>query len=234
MLLAVIIDALATFLLVMFAIYGSWRGLFRSLIGFVGAAVALVGAGYLANALMEPVMDRAIPTIEEYVEQKLEEAIQKESADYENAKAQAEANVYSLEELLELLGLDEDLRASLQNRIEDRVQSAEENLVAAVVNSVAETVIYGILYLLSFVVLMLLVKLVSFLLNGVLKLPVLNTANTVGGMLIGLMEGVLLMFLAIWVMRHFGCSFETGVLAHTHILKFFTSFSPLSALTFLR
>ena len=233
MLLAVIIDALATFLLVMFAIYGSWRGLFRSLIGFVGAAVALVGAGYLANALMDPVMDRVVPAIEEHVEQKLEQAIQKDAAAQEDSKDQMDADSYSLEELLELLGLDEDLRASLQDRIENYVQATEDNLVAAVVNSVAQTVVYGILYLLSFVALILLVKLVSFLLDGVLKLPVLNTANTVGGMLIGLMEGVLLMFLAIWVMRHFGFSFETGALAHTHILKFFTTVSPLDALTFL-
>ncbi len=108
--------------------------------------MALVGAGYLANALMDPVMDRVVPAIEEHVEQKLEQAIQKDAAAQVDSKDQTDANSYSLEELLELLGLDEDLRASLQNQIEDRVQATEDNLVAAVVNSVAETVVYGILY----------------------------------------------------------------------------------------
>ena len=54
------------------------------------------------------------------------------------------------------------------------------------------------------------------------------------GAVIGLAEGALLAFLAIWIARRLGVSFETETVAQTHILHFFTTNTPLSALSFLR
>ena len=40
----------------------------------------------------------------------------------------------------------------------------------------------------------------------------------------------LLLFLAVWLLRRFGVSFETDTVSATHILRFFTTHTPLSAL----
>ena len=49
---------------------------------------------------------------------------------------------------------------------------------------------------------------------------------------IGLIEGALVLFLAVWVLRRFGVSFETAP-ADTHIFGFFTTHTPLDVLSFL-
>ena len=68
----------------------------------------------------------------------------------------------------------------------------------------------------------------------VLQLPGLHLVNSLGGGLIGLAEGALALFLAIWVLRRFGVSFETDTVSATHILKFFATHTPLSALSLLQ
>ena len=55
-----------------------------------------------------------------------------------------------------------------------------------------------------------------------------------GGAVIGLIEGALVLFLAIWVLRRFGVSFETDTVSATHILRFFATHTPLSALSLLQ
>ena len=69
--------------------------------------------------------------------------------------------------------------------------------------------------------------------DQVLKLPVLHLANSMGGGIAGLVEGALALFLAICILRRFGVSFDTDAVAQTRILQFFTTNTPLSALSFL-
>ena len=61
-------------------------------------------------------------------------------------------------------------------------------------------------------------------------LPGIYAFNALLGGLIGLIEGALVLFLAVWVLRRFGVSFETETVSATHILRFFTTHTPLSAL----
>ena len=44
----------------------------------------------------------------------------------------------------------------------------------------------------------------------------------------------LVLFLVIWVLRRFGVSFETDTVSATHILRFFATHTPLSALSLLQ
>ena len=45
---------------------------------------------------------------------------------------------------------------------------------------------------------------------------------------------LLLLFLAVWVLRRLGVSFETEALAEAHILRIFTANTPLSVLSHLQ
>ena len=85
-----------------------------------------------------------------------------------------------------------------------------------------------------FVLLMLLLHVLLGAMGLVMKLPGLNLLNTVGGGLLGLIEGATLLFLAVWVGRRLGISFETELLAEAHILRIFTTHTPLSVLSFLQ
>lgn len=133
-------------------------------------------------------------------------------------------------ELLKLMGWDDTLTKSLSDRAAEKVQETGVSLAMAVVDSVMESFVYMLLFALSFVVLMLLLHLVAKVLDIAMKLPGIHFLNGLGGALVGLIQGALLVFLAIWLLRCLHVSFNTEIVAQTHLLSFFTSHSPLDLL----
>ena len=141
---------------------------------------------------------------------------------------------FAIEDLLALMGLDEDVRNSLASQTQEKIQDTGVSLVMAVVESLAQSILYAALFLVSVVGLTILLKLLIRAMGLVLQLPGLHLVNALGGAVIGLIEGALVLFLAIWVLRRFGVSFETDTVSATHILRFFATHTPLSALSLLQ
>ena len=139
-----------------------------------------------------------------------------------------------MEDLLARLGLDEDVRGSLAEQAEERVRDTGASIVSAVVESVVGSVAYGVLFILSFLLLLLMLHVLVGAMGLVLKLPGLRGLNALGGGLLGLIEGALLLFLAVWAARRLGVSFEAEPFASAHILAVFTTHTPLSVLTFFK
>ena len=229
----VIIDVIAAAVLIAAAAWGAHRGLFRSLAGLAVVIVALVGAAVIANALAAPAARLVTPLIREGIETRVDEAMAQQSQGVQMPEADVDEG-FEIADLLALMGLDEDVRDSLARQTEEKIQDTGVSLAMAVVESVAESILYAALFLLSFVVLTIALKLLIRALDLVLQLPGLHLVNSLGGGLIGLAEGALALFLAIWVLRRFGVSFETDTVSATHILRFFATHTPLSALSLLQ
>ena len=227
---AVIIDAIVVVVLLAFAIRGARQGLIRALAGLVMVIVALVGAGMIAATFSGPAAKLAAPVIQKHITSRVEEAmaVQTGSALEEEAGKETRA-----EDLLALLGLDEDVRGSLAEQAEERVRDTGASIVSAVVESVVGSVAYGVLFILSFLLLLLMLHVLVGAMDLVMKLPLLHGLNSLGGGALGLVEGALVLFLAIWAARRLGISFETEALAEAHILRIFTTNTPLSLLSFL-
>ena len=224
----VIIDIVVIVVLVGFTIYGARRGLLRALASLLVVIVALVGAGIVAATFTRPVTKLVTPLIADHIEKKLDAAME------ENAQApisQSDGDDSSVEDLLALLGLDQEVRESLA---EQAREDTGVTIAMAVVESLAQSIIYGVLYIVSFVGLSILLRVLLRAMDLVLQLPGLHLLNSLGGAAVGLVEGALLLFLVVWVLRRLGVSFETEALASAHILQIFTSNTPLSVLTFLR
>jgi uncharacterized membrane protein required for colicin V production len=133
-------------------------------------------------------------------------------------------------ELLKLMGWDDTLTKSLSDKVAEKVQETGVSLAMAVADSVMESFVYILLFALSFVVLMLLLHLVAKALDFAMKLPGIHFLNGLGGALMGLIQGALLIFLAIWLLRCLHVSLDAQTVAQTHLLSFFTSHSPLDLL----
>ena len=237
----VIMDMIVAAVLVTFTIFGARRGLFRALAGLVAVIVALVGAGIIANTLAAPAAKLVTPLIQTHIEEKVGAAVMEQSGQVPQVDGvptdpmeEIEGDALSIEDLLNLLGLDQDVRDSLAQQAQEKVQDTGVSIAMAVVESVAQSMIYGILYIVSFTLLLWGLKILIRATDLVLKLPGLHLANSLGGGAIGLIEAGLLVFLVIWVARRLGVSFETDAVAATHLLRFFTTNTPLSALSFLQ
>lgn len=233
----VIIDAVAVAILAFFVLWGAHQGLLRSLAGLLTIVVALVGAGLIAGALADSAARLAGPLVEERIRTQVDEAITAQSSqkvEMPELDVEGGDEEFDIQDLLALMGLDQDVRDSLTEEIQEKAVDAGTTIAAAVVESVVRSVLYGVVFLLSFLALTVLLKLAIGALDLVAKLPGLHLLNTLGGAAAGLVQGVVLAFLAIWIARRLGVSFETETVAQTHILHFFTTNTPLSALSFLR
>lgn len=207
--------------LAVFGILGAWKGLLRTLAGLLVVLLSLAGAGIVASALSEPAAKFIAPAIEKRIEARLDEALAE----------RAEAEVPPLAELLDLLGVDQARRDALADRTEKSVRDTGASLVTALVESLAQSVLYGVLYMISFLLLTLALHLLVRMLDAFLRLPGLHGLNAVGGGLVGLAEGALLLFLAVWALRLVGVSFDGR--EGGRIFQFFTAHTPLDALKYL-
>lgn len=226
----VIIDAIVVLVLAGFAIWGVRSGLLQALAGLVIVVVALVGAGMIAATFSAPAARLAAPFIEKQIEKKVDAALGEQMRELQLPEEDSDRQ---LEELLSLLGLDAELRDSLAEQAKDTVRETGVSAAAAVVTGVAQSMIYGMLYFLSFAALIILLHVLLGAMGLLAKLPGLRGLNALGGGLLGLIEGALLLFLAVWIARRLGVSFEAEPFAGAHILAVFTTQTPLSVLSFL-
>jgi len=229
----VIIDFTVAAVLLGFAAYGLKRGLFRALAGLVAVVIALVGAGLVAASFSQPAAKLVTPLAAQYIEEKVADAMAEQAsrADQTELSEHVEESVgVDIRDLLSIIGFDEEVCGELAAHVEERVHAAGATITAAVVESLAHSFIYGTLYILSFLLILLLMKVLIGAMDLVLKLPGLRALNALGGALIGLIEGALLLFLAVWALRRLGVSFESEGLADAHILRIFTANTPLGVL----
>ena len=240
---AIILDILTAAALIAFTVAGAHRGFFRTVAGLLAVILALVGAQLFTNWAAPHVSGVLQPAIERRVEKKVDAALgggssvltpqepqigaSRPDSETQDQKTEEESQIQSL---LRAIGVDEQLFRRLGDQAMGKIRDTGVTVATAVVQSVAETAIRALLFLLSFVVFLLLLKLLAKVLDLALKLPVLRGMNGLAGAGVGLVEGILAIFLAIWLLRRLGVSFETPTVEGTYLLSFFSQHTPLSAL----
>ena len=229
----VIIDIAVVVFLMAFTIYGARRGLLRALAGVVIVVLALVGAGMIAATFAPPAAKIVTPLVREHIAQRVEDAI----AEWDTAEDSG-IDPQAVEEILKQLGVEAETLDTITDALQDAGTHAGSMVTDAVMDTVVESlvrsVVYGILYVLSFILLMILLHILAGAAGLLTKLPGVHALNALGGALLGLAEGALLLFLAVWIGRKLGIDFETALFADAHILRIFTTYTPLSILSFLQ
>ncbi len=238
-----IVDLIFALVLVLGVVLGAKRGLFRSFMALAAVLVALIGASLLTDALTGPVTEALMPRAEKSVQEwfdaegrtdEREDAVMQdeqpgESADTaspepENADDVSPLAVTGLLKNLLHFDLDGAVRRSLRSAAQEAALTAVRTLLGSVVRT--------IVFLLCFLVLSLLLRLVTAGIDKVLDLPVLNTLNTVGGALFGLVESALLLFLVCDLAPKLGFKTFTAY-EGTYLLSFFMSHTPRGILSAL-
>ena len=238
---AIILDVLTAAALIAFTVMGAHRGFFRTVAGLLAVILALVGAQLFTSWAAPHVSGVLQPAIERRVEKKVDATLGGDtitpqepqigaSRPDSETQDQKEAEESEIQRLLRAIGVDEQLFQRLGDQAMGKIRDTGVTVATAVVQSVAESVIRALLFLLSFAVFLLLLKLLAKVLDLALKLPVLRSMNGLAGAAVGLVEGALAVFLAVWLLRRFGVSFETPAVEGTYLLSFFAKHTPLSAL----
>lgn len=190
---SVILDLVLIAIVAVCVFFGAKRGLFRTLADLAAYLVALIGASWLANQFTVQVMEHLRPIAEHQVSQ-------------------------SITEYLTSLTTDSSYTGFLKGLLDSLTDSGTIDDIANVaVDVLADTILHNMAYMLLFVVafvlLVVALKLVIRLVDTALKLPVLHQMNTLGGVLVGALKGVVLVLLLLWLNE------QTGLLVDPQALE---------------
>ena len=179
-------DLICIAILLLFLILGYIRGMFRTLSGLLTWLVSLFGAKLIADRGAPLMVDLLVPKVQPYVTQRLD-VILSETASSSSGDG------------LGVLGLI----PGVQDLLNGTADTLAETLAPAVAREVAQLLGWLILFVLGFIVLKLLCRLATFLLDQLDRVPGLHLLNHLGGALLGVVKGLLVLLLAIFVMNWF-------------------------------
>jgi uncharacterized membrane protein required for colicin V production len=205
---AAIIDLVLLGVLLIFIIVGTVRGLIKSVLNFAGTILAVIGAAILSGIFTPKAVELLYPHFQDRILNKLD----LEAMGFGDLAGGATP----------LSGLFPTLNKSIQ----ETVQAAGMSILTGVVRVV--------LFLLFFVICALLVKLLSSLLSGVFELPVLKSFNRLGGALFGLIQGMLILYMLIYLAPKIGITWLNDHSEGTLLLNFLINVSPLEWIDFLK
>lgn len=218
-------DLIILVILAVFVLLGVKRGFVLSLCGMLAVLVALGGAAFGAKALAPQVSAALEPRFAVAIEEKLNEEI---ASSVENGREDFEENTLTgLLGFLSSMGLYEELADAVEDAIESGMTTVAAQTAASAAAALAEAVAYPLLFLVFFFLIMIAWTLASHLLDLAFRFPVLNGLNRLGGAVFGLVKGILVVFLLIWLMRRFALLPLQEELDQTTLLRFFANTNPL-------
>ena len=190
-----IIDIGIVLLLAFFAWRGAARGLILSLCGLAAVFVAFFAAQFISDMFCVPVANIIRPVIAESIQ----EAVPAAGA----AGSEEEQPDYTVDDLLKSVrenGLFEGFSDFMEQGAADHTlgsisQSPVNALAGYLSRGIAKALLFGLLFIG--------IQLVWFLLSHALdlafKLPILSQVNLACGLVLGLVKGVLLIIVLVWL-----------------------------------
>ena len=195
---SLLFDVVIVLLLAFFAWRGAAKGLILSLCGLAAVFVAFIGAHLLSTFFCEPVANIIRPVIETNITEAVEDAVRQNAAG-----AAIKVEDVPLDTILTALRETEMFQKLIQI-LEDAIQnSALKEGVGTAVQTVAQylslliarTVLFAVFY----IAIVLAWFLVSHALDLAFHLPILAEVNLAGGLVFGLVKGVLLVIVLVWL-----------------------------------
>ncbi len=215
---SLVLDLIVVAVLALFLWRGASKGLVASLCGLLAFVVAFAGAGLAARTLSPMVADAIEPHFASAIQEQLEAAV----PDTGTALPEGEdGDLPAILEALRGLGLYESLIDAVDQAVGQGVTQAAAGAAAAVASSIAQSVAYRVIFTVAFALLLAAWSMVSRTLNLMTRLPVLHFLNKTGGAAIGLVEGVALVLLAVWLLEVLGHAIPEDAVRETHLLKLF-------------
>ena len=219
---AIFVDIFMAACLLLALVLGVWQGFLQSLARVAIIIVALLGAAWLAEHLADPAAKWLEPMLTEKIQQQMD-----------GQAAAADDPSLAAAGLLETFGFSGEALDKLVESATEKAQEVGQTLLSAVVSTVLRSVAYAVVYLVSFLLLLLLLRLLLAPLHLFTKLPVVHGINAVMGGALGLVKGALLLFFAVWLLRHLQIWITPELISQTYILRFFAEHSPMELITSL-
>lgn len=219
-------DVLIVAILLFYFLRGRKKGLVLTLCSLLAIFVAIIGARIASKALT-PVVSNALqshftPAIETQLGQSIDQELNDTFVEHEDG---------AIVSILKSMGLYNDLIQAISDTVTDQAAQTVHDVAVALARSVADAVAGVLVFLIAFIVILVLWFLLSRVLNLATRLPVIHTLNHLLGGLIGLVQGMLILFLVGWVLRLLGGVIPEETVEQTVLLRFFCTANPIAMIT---
>ncbi|MEA4954148.1 MAG: CvpA family protein [Pseudoflavonifractor sp.] len=222
----ILIDILILVVLLVFLMLGAHHGFILTLCSLVAVLVALIGATLAADALAPKLASALEPRLAQSIQAKLEERALAAGND-----AGAQTGVSDvLAALRDKGGLYKWAADKLEDTLEAGITQTAAETAASAAAAVAEQIAHGLLFVVGFLVVLLAWTLLSRALDLVAQLPGLSGLNRAAGGLLGLVKGLLVVYLVAWILCDLTGLLPPETVAQTKLLRFLTAHSPLEML----
>lgn len=217
-----VLDLILLAILLFFVLMGAKRGFVLTLCSLVAVVVALVGANFLADTLTPKVAQAIEPTIETTIQTALEK---------QGQSLQDMATDETLTAIREKGGL----YAFVADAMEEALQKLDivpivSTVATKAATAVAEQLAHGLLFLVAFFLVLLGWTLLSHALDLVAKLPGLNSLNGLLGGVVGLVKGLIIAYIAVWVLYTLTGTVSQETAGQTRLFLFLAQHGPLELL----
>lgn len=218
----IVIDLILLAILLFFMAMGAKRGFVLTFCSLVAVIVALVGANFLANTLTPAVSKAIEPTIETTIQTALESQVQslQDTATGETLTA--------IRDKGGLYALVADAMADALEQVDLSPTVAQVATQAA--TAVATQLAHGLLFLVAFFLVLLGWTLLSHALDLVAKLPGLSSLNGLLGGVVGLVKGLIIAYIAVWVLYALTGTVSQETARQTHLFLVLAQHGPLDLL----
>lgn len=190
-------------ILAIFGWFGYRRGFIREVMSmfFVVLSIALV---WFINPYVNDFMRDHTP---------LYAFVQDSSREFVEAQLDGKVSVGQQEQksLIENLGLPAFLTEGLTENNNAAVYEylAVSTFTDYVSDYIAVAVVNGVSFLLSFLLATLLIRMITYALDIIARLPIINGVNKIAGVLVGTLKGLIFIWIALLILTVF-CNTETG------------------------
>ncbi len=183
---SILLDVIIVAIVVLYALRGWRKGFFRSLMGLIGAMIALVAALTVSRFLSQWIFDAFIRT-------PLAASITQTMA--ETGASTASGIMSALPQFLrELVGWTGNSAQELQNLISSSAGPAADILVN-IISPLVINLIMIVAAIVLFIIFLIIVRLLLRLLNKVTKVPVIKQLNGILGFLLGIGKGIIIVWM---------------------------------------
>ena len=224
---ALILDLLIVATMVFFSWRGWKKGLILTLFGLVAVFVALIGANFLAAHFEPAAADFLAPRFETMITDQFSHELEKEQESKPEISFDELPVSNLVVDFLKDVGLFESLAEDFSTSVKETAQKSIESAAKLISVGLAKLVAKTLLFILFFAAILILWFIVSHLLDLVFKLPVLDTLNSTGGMVCGLVKALLIVWIAVLLFQLKSNLITAEAIQSSFILRFFIAYNPI-------
>lgn len=217
---AILFDVLLVAALIFFTLRGAKKGFVLTLCSLVAVLVAIIGANLLADALAPKVAEAIQPTIQQSIQETLDQQVASQAAGAQEALAA----------LREKGGLYLWAADALESTLDGGLTDTITHVATVAATTVAAQLARGLIFLVGFVVVLILWWILSHALDLVAKLPVLHTLNEGLGGVIGFVKGLVIAYVAVWVLYNLTGYVSAETMEQTYLFRLLALHSPMELL----